>query len=408
MHEYEKIELEAAGQKMENSQRPLVGIKVVEMTHMVMGPAIGAILGDLGADVIKVEPISGDKTRNLTGAGSGYFLTFNRNKRSIAVDVKSKQGKDIVLKLLTGTDVFIENFRSGAMEKLGLGYDDLKSLNPKLIYCSAKGFLEGPYQNRTALDEVAQMMGGLAYMTGPPGQPLRAGSSVIDIMGGMFGVIAILAAVQERQTSGTGQKVTSALFENVVYLMGQHMAQTATTGSPPPPMSVRVSAWAVYDIFETKDDEQVFVGVVSDGQWKSFCAAFGLTDFREDKAMDLNANRVAKRNLIIPSIKTLFKQYTKQDLMEKLEQTGLPFAPISKPEDLFEDPHLNESGGLLDIDLPQGGQTKLPALPIQMKGNRFGVEHQVPKLGEHTREVLKELGFDEVLINQMVEELVVS
>ena len=393
---------------MENLQRPLAGIKVVEMTHMVMGPAIGAILGDLGADVIKVEPISGDKTRNLTGAGSGYFLTFNRNKRSIAVDVKSKQGKDIVLKLLTGTDVFIENFRSGAMEKLGLGYDDLKSLNPKLIYCSAKGFLEGPYQNRTALDEVAQMMGGLAYMTGPPGQPLRAGSSVIDIMGGMFGVIAILAAVQERQTSGTGQKVTSALFENVVYLMGQHMAQTATTGSPPPPMSVRVSAWAVYDIFETKDDEQVFVGVVSDGQWKSFCAAFGLTDFREDKAMDLNANRVAKRNLIIPIINTLFKQYTKQDLMEKLEQTGLPFAPISKPEDLFEDPHLNESGGLLDIDLPQGGQTKLPALPIQMKGNRFGVEHQVPKLGEHTREVLKELGFDEVLINQMVEELVVS
>ena len=393
---------------MENLQRPLAGIKVVEMTHMVMGPAIGAILGDLGADVIKVEPISGDKTRNLTDAGSGYFLTFNRNKRSIAVDVKSKQGKDIVLKLLTGTDVFIENFRSGAMEKLGLGYDDLKSLNPKLIYCSAKGFLEGPYQNRTALDEVAQMMGGLAYMTGPPGQPLRAGSSVIDIMSGMFGVIAILAAVQERQTSGTGQKVTSALFENVVYLMGQHMAQTATTGSPPPPMSVRVSAWAVYDIFETKDDEQVFVGVVTDGQWKSFCAAFGLTDFREDKAMDLNANRVAKRNLIIPSIKTLFKQYTKQDLMEKLEQTGLPFAPISKPEDLFEDPHLNESGGLLDIDLPQGGQTKLPALPIQMKGNRFGVEHQVPKLGEHTREVLKELGFDEVLINQMVEELVVS
>lgn len=393
---------------MENLQRPLAGIKVVEMTHMVMGPAIGAILGDLGADVIKVEPISGDKTRNLTDAGSGYFLTFNRNKRSIAVDVKSKQGKDIVLKLLTGTDVFIENFRSGAMEKLGLGYDDLKSLNPKLIYCSAKGFLEGPYQNRTALDEVAQMMGGLAYMTGPPGQPLRAGSSVIDIMGGMFGVIAILAAVQERQTSGTGQKVTSALFENVVYLMGQHMAQTATTGSPPPPMSVRVSAWAVYDIFETKDDEQVFVGVVSDGQWKSFCAAFGLTDFREDKAMDLNANRVAKRNLIIPIINTLFKQYTKQDLMEKLEQTGLPFAPISKPEDLFEDPHLNESGGLLDIDLPQGGQTKLPALPIQMKGNRFGVEHQVPKLGEHTREVLKELGFDDVLINQMVEELVVS
>ena len=393
---------------MENSLGPLAGIRVVEMTHMVMGPAVGAILGDLGADVIKVEPISGDKTRNLKGAGSGYFLTFNRNKRSIAVDVKSKEGKEIVLKLLSKSDVFIENFRPGAMEKLALGYNDLQPLNPKLVYCSAKGFLEGPYQDRTALDEVAQMMGGLAYMTGPPGQPLRAGSSVIDIMGGMFGAIAILAAIQERQVSGRGQKVTSALFENVVYLMGQHMAQTATTGMPTPPMSVRVSAWAVYDIFETKDDEQVFVGVVSDGQWKAFCEAFNLIEFIEDKTMDLNANRVAKRDLIIPSIKQLFKQYDKKDLMEKLEQTGLPFAPISKPEDLFEDPHLNDSGGLLDIDLPQGGQTKIPALPIQMKGNRFGVKYQVPKLGEHTREVMQELGFDDASIDQMIEESVVT
>ena len=393
---------------MENSLGPLAGIRVVEMTHMVMGPAVGAILGDLGADVIKVEPISGDKTRNLKGAGSGYFLTFNRNKRSIAVDVKSKEGKEIVLKLLSKSDVFIENFRPGAMEKLGLGYNDLQPLNPKLVYCSAKGFLEGPYQDRTALDEVAQMMGGLAYMTGPPGQPLRAGSSVIDIMGGMFGAIAILAAIQERQVSGRGQKVTSALYENVVYLMGQHMAQTATTGVPTPPMSVRVSAWAVYDIFETKDDEQVFVGVVSDGQWKAFCEAFNLIEFIEDKTMDLNANRVAKRDLIIPSIQQLFKQYNKKDLMEKLEQTGLPFAPISKPEDLFEDPHLNDSGGLLDIDLPQGGQTKIPALPIQMKGNRFGVKYQVPKLGEHTREVMQELGFDDASIDQMIEESVVT
>ena len=393
---------------MENSLGPLAGIRVVEMTHMVMGPAVGAILGDLGADVIKVEPISGDKTRNLKGAGSGYFLTFNRNKRSIAVDVKSKEGKEIVLKLLSKSDVFIENFRPGAMEKLGLGYNDLQPLNPKLVYCSAKGFLDGPYQDRTALDEVAQMMGGLAYMTGPPGQPLRAGSSVIDIMGGMFGAIAILAAIQERQASDRGQKVTSALYENVVYLMGQHMAQTATTGMPTPPMSVRVSAWAVYDIFETKDDEQVFVGVVSDGQWKAFCEAFNLIEFIEDKTMDLNANRVAKRDLIIPSIKQLFKQYDKKDLMEKLEQTGLPFAPISKPEDLFEDPHLNDSGGLLDIDLPQGGQTKIPALPIQMKGNRFGVKYQVPKLGEHTREVMQELGFDDASIDQMIEESVVT
>ena len=277
---------------MNDSLRPLSGIKVIEMTHMVMGPAVGAILGDLGADVIKIEPLTGDKTRKLKASGSGFFLTYNRNKRSIALDVKTPEGQDIVQKLLAGADVFIENFRPGAMDKLGFSYSELEKTNPGLIYCSAKGFLNGPYQHRTALDEVAQMMGGLAYMTGPPGRPLRAGSSVIDIMGGMYGVVAILAALEERHRTKKGQKVTSALFENVVYLMGQHMAQTATTGSAPPPMSVRVSTWAVYDIFETKGDDQIFVGVVSDTQWKVFCEAFGLTDFISDKDMEINSGRV--------------------------------------------------------------------------------------------------------------------
>ena len=351
---------------MDDSLRPLSGIKVIEMTHMVMGPAVGSILGDLGADVIKIEPVRGDKTRKLKKSGSGYFLTFNRNKRSIALDIKSPEGREVVLSLLSTADIFIENFRPGAMDKLGFGHKELEAINPRLIYCSAKGFLNGPYQHRTALDEVAQMMGGLAYMTGPPGQPLRAGSSVIDIMGGMFGVIAILAALQERQKTEKGQKVTSSLYENVVYLMGQHMAQTATTGEAPPPMSVRVSAWAVYDIFEAKNQEQIFIGVVSDSQWKSFCQSFGLVDFIEDKDMDINSGRVEKRDIIIPKLQELFKTFTKKELMEKLDQTGLPFAPINKPEDLFDDPHLNESGGLLKIDIPDGGSTKLTAMPIEM------------------------------------------
>ena len=254
------------------------------------------------------------------------------------MDVKTPEGKDIVLKLLSAADVFIENFRPGAMDNLGFSYSELQKTNPGLIYCSAKGFLNGPYQHRTALDEVAQMMGGLAYMTGPPGRPLRAGSSVIDIMGGMYGVIAILAALEERHRTNKGQKVTSALFENVVYLMGQHMAQTATTGSAPPPMSVRVSAWAVYDIFETKGDDQIFVGVVSDSQWKVFCESFELTDFISDKDMEVNSGRVEKRDVIIPILQNLFKTYTKVELMEKLEKTGQPFAPINTPEDLFNDP----------------------------------------------------------------------
>tara|TARA_B100001173_G_scaffold133091_1_gene115618 strand:+ start:948 stop:2081 length:1134 start_codon:yes stop_codon:yes gene_type:complete len=375
---------------------------------MVMGPAVGAILGDLGAEVIKIEPISGDKTRVLKKSGSGYFLTYNRNKRSLAMDIKKEEGKKIVQSLIRKSDVFIENFRPGAMDKLGFSYEEFSKLNSELIYCSAKGFLKGPYEHRTALDEVAQMMGGLAYMTGPPGRPLRAGSSVIDIMGGMFGAIAILAALQERQTTKKGQKVTSALYENVVYLMGQHMAQTATTGSPPPPMSVRVAAWAVYDIFDTKDGEQIFIGVVSDTQWKLFCESFGLDDYANDESMDLNKGRVEKRDVIIPRLQELFRTFTKNDLMKKLDSTGLPFAPISKPEDLFDDVHLNESGGLLDIEIPTGGKTKLPAMPINMDDRRFDVHTPVPKVGEHSIKILEELGMDEDEIKDLFDQEVVS
>ena len=393
---------------MNASNKPLTGIKVIEMTHMVMGPAVGAILGDLGAEVIKIEPISGDKTRVLKKSGSGYFLTYNRNKRSLAMDIKKEEGKKIIRSLIRKSDVFIENFRPGAMDKLGFSYEEFSKLNPELIYCSAKGFLKGPYEHRTALDEVAQMMGGLAYMTGPPGRPLRAGSSVIDIMGGMFGAIAILAALQERQTTMKGQKVTSALYENVVYLMGQHMAQTATTGSPPPPMSVRVAAWAVYDIFDTKDGEQIFIGVVSDTQWKLFCESFGLDDYANDESMDLNKGRVEQRDVLIPRLQELFKTFTKNDLMKKLDSTGLPFAPISKPEDLFDDVHLNESGGLLDIEIPTGGKTKLPAMPINMDDRRFDVHTPVPKVGEHSIQILEELGMGEDEINDLFDQEVVS
>ena len=396
------------GKMFSQDNLPLKGIKVTEFTHMIMGPAVGAILADLGAEVIRIEPVTGDKTRLLPGSGIGFFTSFNRNKRSIALDIKSDQGKDIALKLIQESDVLIENFRPGTMERLGFGYEDLKSLNNRLIYCSAKGFLQGPYENRTALDEIAQMMGGLAHMTGPIGQPLRAGSSVIDIMGGMFGVIGILAACEQLKTTGRGQKITSALFENVAYLMTQHMAQYAITGEAVPPMPVRKSVWAIYEVFQTKGDEQVFVGVVSDAQWQSFCKAFDLLELLENSDLNENAGRVEHRDLIIPIITETFKQYTKLELMQKLEETGLPFAPISKPEDLFEDPHLNASDGLVAIDLPEGGQVKLPTLPIEMDGNRFGVRYQPSQPGEHTREILRELDFDDEIIDQMVNESVVS
>jgi crotonobetainyl-CoA:carnitine CoA-transferase CaiB-like acyl-CoA transferase len=319
---------------------------------------------------------------------------YNRNKKSLCLDLKSSEGLGIAQRLCGSADVIVENFRAGTMEKLGLGYEALSAANPRLIYCSEKGFLSGPYESRTALDEVTQMMGGLAYMTGPPGRPLRAGTSVIDVTGGMFGVIAILAAIEQRHATGRGQKVSSALFETTVYLVGQHMAQMAVTGQAAKPMPVRISAWAVYDVFETADGEQVFVGIVSDGLWQKFCEAFGWTAEGADPVFKTNAQRVAQREVLLPRVRELFKGYKRSDLVAILERTGLPFAPIGKPEEMFDDPHLAANGSLGATTLPDGRETRLPILPIEMDGRRPTQGGMLARIGEHCDEILTDLGFD--------------
>lgn len=374
---------------------PLAGLKVVEFTHMVMGPTVGAILAGLGAEVIRVEPIGGDRTRTLLGSGAGYFPMYNRHKQSICLDLKSAEGLAVAKDLAASADILVENYRPGAIDKLGLGYETLAARNPRLIYCSQKGFLAGPYEERTALDEVAQMMGGLAYMTGPPGRPLRAGASVIDVTGGMFGVIAILAAVEERHRTGKGQKVQSALFETTIYLVGQHMAQFAVTGKAAAPMPARISAWAIYDVFETRDDSHIFIGVVSDGLWEKFCALFQLDELWADTSIRENNARVLARDRIMPHIRALVKQWDRDDLIAKLEGTGLPFAPIGRPEDMFDDPHLVASGGLEDVVMPDGTTTQLPVLPIEMNGARPGGLAQLPKAGINAAAILAALGYDE-------------
>ena len=371
---------------------PLQGIRVVEFTHMVMGPAVGTILVELGAEVIRIEPIGGDSTRSLMGSGAGYFPMYNRNKKSVCLDLKATRGLELARSLAAAADVVVENFRTGTMDKLGLGFEALSALNPRLIYCSEKGFLSGPYENRTALDEVTQMMGGLAYMTGPPGRPLRAGTSVIDVTGGMFGAIAILAAIEERHRTGRGQKVSSALFETTVFLVGQHMAQMAVTGQAAKPMPVRISAWAIYDVFETADAQHVFVGIVSDGLWQKFCAAFELHDLAADESLKANNQRVAQRDVLLPKVREILKGYTKAELVPILERTGLPFAPIGKPEEMFDDPHLLANGSLGETTLPDGRKTRLPNLPIEMDGRRPSVGGILAKVGEHTDEVLGSLG----------------
>jgi crotonobetainyl-CoA:carnitine CoA-transferase CaiB-like acyl-CoA transferase len=385
---------------------PYQGVRVVEFTHMVMGPTCGMVLGDLGADVIKVEPIEGDKTRSLVGSGAGFFPMFNRNKKSIAVDMKSSAGIALVKKLIASADVVSENFKPQTMAKLGLDYESLKKTNPKLIYVSHKGFLPGPYDHRTALDEVVQMMGGLAYMTGPEERPLRAGSSVNDIMGGIFGAIGVMAALRQRDLTGEGQEIQSSLFENNVFLVGQHMMQYAVTGKPAKPMPSRISAWAIYDVFELGNGEKIFLAVVTDTQWKIFCDVFGFSDLYEDPDLKLNNQRVAARPTLIPEIKKRISSYTAEQISAIFEKHGLPFAPITKPEELFDDPHLITTGGLAPITLTDGphagDQTAAPLLPIMMDGERLGVRLNPPKSGEQTREILRQLGYSDGDIEQLI------
>jgi crotonobetainyl-CoA:carnitine CoA-transferase CaiB-like acyl-CoA transferase len=373
---------------MTTASLPLQGVRVVEFTHMVMGPTCGMILADLGAEVIKVEPPGGDKTRKLPGLGIGFFRTFNRNKKSVVLDIDTPQGHDAALSLIGSADVLIENFRPGRMASVGLDHATLAGRFPRLIYVAHKGFLPGPYEQRLALDEVVQMMGGLSYMTGPPGRPLRAGTSVNDIMGGMFGAIGVLAALQERNRTGRGQEIQSALFENCVFLSAQHMQQYAMTGEPPPPMPARVSAWSVYDVFQLADGE-LFVGAVSDKQWQTLCKVLERPDLASDPALQTNEQRVHARPGLLARLGEAFRQHRVDDMAARLEAARLPYAPIRRPEQLFDDPHLRESGGLATMQTEEGTQTEVPLLPLMMDGRRLGVQRPLPRVGEHNDELLR-------------------
>jgi crotonobetainyl-CoA:carnitine CoA-transferase CaiB-like acyl-CoA transferase len=367
---------------------PLDGIRVVEFTHMVMGPTCGMILADLGAEVIKVEPPGGDKTRNLPGLGIGFFRSFNRNKKSVVVDIRSEAGRAAARELIGTSDVVLENFRPGLMASLGLDHASLAADFPHLIYVSHKGFLPGPYEHRVALDEVVQMMGGLSYMTGPPGRPLRAGTSVNDIMGGMFGAIGVLAALRERDGTGRGQEVQSALFENCVFLSAQNMQQHLMSGEPVPPMPARVSSWSVYDVFTLKDGEQLFIGAVSDRQFQILCRVLDAPALAADPALATNAQRVVARPELLKALAEILRHHDVAELVPKLETNGLPYAPIVRPEQLVHDPHLRASGGLVPMQTEDGGTTDVVLLPITLGGRRLGVRRPLPRAGEHDDEIL--------------------
>jgi len=371
---------------------PLQNIRVLEFTHAVMGPSAGLILADLGAEVIHIEPVEGDSTRTLKGFGQGFFSCYNRNKKSLALDIKSPQGIDIIDRLVQESDVVIENFGPGTMDRLNFGYKRLKGINPRLIYCSLKGFMPGPYENRHAMDEVVQMMGGLAYMTGRPGDPLRAGTSIVDITGGMFGCMGILLALYEREKTGKGKLVKAGLFETTAFVMGQHMALSALTRQPVPPMPARLSPWSIYRIFTTADQQQIFIGIISEKHWKRFCEAFQRTDWLSDDRLQTNNQRVEAKDWFQPQVEEMIAGYNLQEVLQRCEQAAITFAPIARTEDLFTDEHLNKSGALLEVELTDGTPTRLPKTPIGYEDADITLRLQPPRIGEHTRSILTDLG----------------
>ncbi len=383
------------------SATPLAGLRVLEFSHTVMGPTAGLILAELGADVIKVEPApKGDHTRGLGGFAAGFFAAFSRNKRSLAVDLKKPEGQAVIRALVPTVDIMLENYGPGTMERLGCGYAQLAPLNDRLIYLALKGYLAGPYEHRPALDEVVQFQTGLAFMTGPIGQPLRAGASVIDIMGAVFGVIAVQAALRERDVTGKGQRVSSALFESAAFLMSTHMAGMVATGLEARPMPARRGAWAIYEVFKTAGDGQLFIGVTSDQQWNRFVEEFSLQELASDPRLATNFMRLQERSWLIPTLQEIIVRFTQSEVQARCERANVSWAPVGQPGDLFTDEHLLATGGLLDVMISRLGGTegtpaKLPALPIEFGTERArpGIRMQSPRLGEHTASVLQEAGY---------------
>ncbi len=385
------------------NQLPLEGIKVLELGHTVMGPTCGLVLADMGAEVYKVERTGkGDDTRWLKGFGSGFFTYFNRNKKSISIDLKSDRGKEILLKLVEKADILIENFGPGTVERLGVGYDVCRKKNPRLIYCSLKGFMPGPYEKRPALDEVVQMMGGLAYMTGPTGRPLRAGTSVTDILGGSYGVIGILAALYQRQFTGRGQLVQASLYESIAFLVGQHMAVAAVSGEPPPPMPERGRTWSIYDLFATADSEQVFIGVTSDRHWKRMCETFEFADWAENEQLATNQARIEAREWFLPELQKRIGALNKNEVMALAEKAGIPFAPVNRPQDLFDDPHMIQSGSFVNTKTPKGASVKLPKIPLRLDGVAFDLRRHPPGIGEGSREIYRRCGYTDKDIHELI------
>jgi crotonobetainyl-CoA:carnitine CoA-transferase CaiB-like acyl-CoA transferase len=385
---------------------PLAGVRVIELGQYIAGPGAAMILAEIGAEVIKVEPLTGDPMRQYVGRP--MFSLLNRNKFSVGLDLKRADGRDVYLKLVQSADVVLDNLLLDTVEKLGIGYSVLSVANPRVIYCGIRGFLPGPREHNPLFDGAAQMLAGVAYMTGAPGRPIQVGVPIGDFSVAVWSALAILAALRARDVTGTGQHVKVGLFEAALYLCTSMVAEASVTGHAPPPLASRDEGGrprvGVYRYFRTRDDRTCLIQVISDPQWERFCVAFSLQDLWEDADLRHPAGRAARYLELEARMEPLVRQLSATDLVALLEQHAVPHAIVNSPFDVLSDEHVKMSGDLLQIPWEEGktGTVEVPALPFRM--DRLGsVEPRAaPRVGGSSRRVLQEIGVSATEIDRLV------
>ncbi|ELZ43712.1 formyl-CoA transferase [Halorubrum coriense DSM 10284] len=371
---------------------------VLELGHIIAGPFCSMLLADLGAEVIKVEhPKGGDAVRDSSEVGNSSFNYVNRNKLGVTLDLKSDEGSAVFADLVEESDVLIENFATGTADRLGVGYDDLKTINKELVYCSIKGFNEGPYEDYPALDPVAEALSGVMSVTGHPDQPpVRSGTSLADMAASLYGAISILGGVRQRDASGDGQHVTVPLYESTVSLMGYWLAYTQAYGKVAEPIGAGHPNWAPYNAYQSADEEWVFVGPSSQAQWEAMCEVLD-TDLHEDARFSTLDDRRDHREALDKGVAAACEQFEAEELISRLRNAGVPVAPVNDTQDVIDDPYLRQTDALGTIHATEGdgGDIDVPRYPA--RSTRFDrVENaDPPELGEDTDAVLEALGYDE-------------
>ena len=387
---------------------PLEGLKVIDLSHIMAGPACSMLLADMGADVIKVEKIpGGDDARRMVppnmGDESAAFLIMNRNKRGIALNLKTEEGRGVLSRLLKEADVLIENYRRGTMEKMGFGYDALHVLNPKLIYCSISGFgRTGPYADRGGFDLVAQGMSGLMSITGERtgGPPMKAGAPVTDITAGILACVGVLAALHARASSGQGQMVDTSLFEAGITHTYWHSAISFATGQAPGPMGSAHPLNAPYQAFPASDG-WITVGAANQENWLRLVEALGAPELAKDPRFVINAERMRNLTALTAALTPLFQRRSVAEWLSRLEAAGVPAGPVLNIAEMHADPQALAREMIVETAHPTAGQVKAIGLPIKFSDTPGGVRRAAPVFGQHTREVLREHGFSDAEIEQM-------